>query len=70
MNRKEPTYEDDDLLDFGKYKNEMLQDVPSSYLHWWYHNTERRDIKLKHYIENNIMALKSENEDLIWNIAK
>ena len=67
---KEPTYQDDDLMNFGKFKNEKLEDVPVSYLHWWYHNTDRSDVRLKHYIENNIMALKQENEDLIWSIQK
>ena len=64
----EPTYNDDDEITFGKHKGEMLQNVPAAYLHWWYHETDKRDIKLKHYIENNVMALKQENPDLIWKI--
>jgi len=65
---KQPAYNDDDLMNFGKFKNEMLQDVPVSYLHWWYHETDKRDIKLKHYIENSLSALKEEKPDLIWSI--
>jgi uncharacterized protein (DUF3820 family) len=60
-------YEDDDLLDFGKYKNLRLMDVPASYLHWIYtNNIQPKNFKLHNYIENNIMALKEENKDLIW----
>ncbi len=64
----EPCYEDDDLMNFGKFKDEKLEDVPASYLHWWYHNTNRTDRKLENYIKNSIMVLKDENTDLIWNI--
>lgn len=64
----EPCYEDDDLMNFGKFKDEKLEDVPASYLHWWYHNTNRTNIRLENYIKNSIMALKAEDKDLIWSV--
>jgi uncharacterized protein (DUF3820 family) len=63
---KEPTYQDDDKMPFGKYKGILLQDVPAEYLHWWWTNTSRTDTRLKHYIENNLEALKMEDKDKIW----
>jgi len=64
---KKPAYNDDDLMNFGKYKNVRLQDVPASYLHWLYTETKpMRDIKLKHYIENSMDSLKEEYPDGIW----
>jgi uncharacterized protein (DUF3820 family) len=63
---KEPTFKDDDKMPFGKYKDELLSDVPASYLHWWYTNTDKSNIKLKNYIENNLDALKQEYKDGIW----
>lgn len=63
---KYPTYRDLDTMPFGKYKGELLQDVPVSYLHWWYHETDADNISLKHYIENSLNALKLENTNLIW----
>lgn len=67
---KKPAYNDLDKMPFGKHKGELLQDVPVSYLHWWYHETSCDNISLKHYIENNINFLKVENKDLIWKIKK
>lgn len=66
---KEPTYTDTDKMPFGKHKGELLQDVPVNYLHWIYHNINSgNNISLKHYIENNVNVLKTENTDLIWKI--
>lgn len=33
-NRYEPCLEDGDLMSFGKYKDELMQDVSPSYLLW------------------------------------
>jgi uncharacterized protein (DUF3820 family) len=63
---KKPAYKDTDLMNFGKFKNVALQDVPASYLHWWYTETDKRDIRLRNYIENNLDALKEEYPDGIW----
>jgi len=64
---KEPAYTDDDLMNFGKYKNLRLKEVPASYLHWIYtNNVQSHDIQLHNYIENNLVALKEEYPDGIW----
>lgn len=64
---KEPAYTDDDLMNFGKYKNLKLMDVPASYLHWVYvNNIQPQDIRLHNYIENSIDALREEYPDGIW----
>lgn len=61
------TYSDTDLMNFGKYKNEMLQDVPASYFHWlWSQGRPMRDGKLENYIRENLEALKQEYPDGIW----
>lgn len=62
----EDAYEDTDLINFGKYKNQMLQDVPASYLHWLWSNRPISDKRLEKYIENNLNALKQEYLDGIW----
>jgi hypothetical protein len=58
---------DDDVMPFGKYKNDKMANVPASYLLWIYdewtapnphfrfHNKEVRA-----YIEENLDVLKSE----------
>lgn len=55
---------DDDMFAFGIHKGKEWQDVPVSYLHWAYHNTDREDVKA--YCIHNLLALMEENEDLIW----
>jgi uncharacterized protein (DUF3820 family) len=59
-------YGDLDLMPFGKYVNERLQDVPASYLHWLWINRPISDRKLENYIKNNLKALKQEYPDGIW----
>jgi len=65
---KTPAYNDVDLIRFGKHSGKPLQYIPASYFHWWYHETGANDIKLKHYIENSLAALKEEAPDLIWKL--
>lgn len=60
------TLQDDTPMPFGKYKGIPMQDVPVNYLHWMWHNTDKRT-SLGEYIKNNLDALKLENKDLIWN---
>jgi uncharacterized protein (DUF3820 family) len=61
------SYDDLDLLDFGKYKNERLQDIPASYFHWlWSQGRPMRDPRLEAYIKKNLKALKEEYPDGIW----
>lgn len=59
-------YTDLDLMNFGKYKNERLQDVPASYLHWLWTQRPISDKRLEAYIRNNLDALKKEHPDGIW----
>jgi len=59
-------YTDVTPMPFGKYKGKPLQDVPASYLHWWYTQTNRSDTSLKLYIEESLDALKEEYPDGVW----
>ena len=61
-----PPYDDTDLMNFGKHKNERLQDVPASYLHWLWTQRPLSDPRLEAYIRENISALKQEYPDGIW----
>jgi uncharacterized protein (DUF3820 family) len=65
-NAKVPAYNDDDLMNFGKYKNLKLSEVPASYLHWLWTQKPLSDKRLENYIFNNIHALKQEFPDGIW----
>lgn len=58
----------DDLspMPFGKYKGYEMQEVPVKYLHWLWHDSDDRKGPVFDYIRKNIVALKQENEDLIW----
>lgn len=56
---------DDSKMPFGKYKDQLMQDVPVSYLHWFWHNGNKQS-SVGEYIKENINAIKQENEDLIW----
>lgn len=66
----EPRFNDLDKMPFGKFKGTPMQDVPASYLHWFYCNCEaipgRDSEKLLNYIKHSMSALRSENPDLIW----
>lgn len=59
-------YDDDDLMPFGKYKNERMMDVPASYFHWLWQNRPISDRRIELYIKENLDALKEEHEDGIW----
>lgn len=64
-----PHLTDSSPMPFGKHKGELMEDVPVEYLHWFY--TEVDEPKgaacaVLLYIEKNIVALKRENADLIW----
>ena len=57
-------FTDQDLMPFGKYKGEKMENVPASYLLWL------RDQKVLHkqvgnYIEENLAVLTSECPDYI-----
>lgn len=53
-------------MPFGKYKGTKMQDVPASYLHWYWTKTEHSHFDLNAYIKESMSALKDENPDLIW----
>ena len=56
-----------DLMPFGAHKGTPMQDVPTSYLHWFYHKPDnRKDGQVYLYIKKNKAALRAENTDLIW----
>jgi hypothetical protein len=67
---------DTDLMPFGEYKGIPMQDVPASYLHWWYRNAPyTRGLNeptidsyraLLDYIHTSWDALVMETPDLIW----
>ena len=59
---------DTDKMPFGKYKGELMQDVPASYLHWLWTNGKDRDPRcpVADYIRRNLDALKQEHPDGIW----
>jgi uncharacterized protein (DUF3820 family) len=48
-------------MPFGKYKGRKLADVPARYLLWLYEG-EMRDGPLKRYIDDNIDALRKEEQ--------
>lgn len=64
---------DTDPMPFGKYRGKPMQDVPVSYLHWLYHDSEdgKREATdaVRQYVRDNITALKVENGDLIWDLS-
>lgn len=53
-----------DLMPFGKYKGDKMEDVPASYLLWLRdHGVSNREVK--QYIESNLSTLLSECPDYI-----
>jgi len=65
IQRKEPCYEDDSGMPFGKHRGELLQDVPASYLLWLWEQKPLSDTRLENYIHNSMNALKQECPDRI-----
>lgn len=63
---------DTDQMPFGKFKGKPMQDVPTTYLHWFYHNSKDGEREttdaVRRYVESSIDGLKKENTDLIWDI--
>jgi uncharacterized protein (DUF3820 family) len=55
---------DQDLMPFGKYKGEKMEDVPASYL-LWLRDRGCGDLLVKGYIEENLAALLKECPDYI-----
>lgn len=59
---------DTDIMPFGKYKGERMEDVPASYLHWLWTNGKKEDKQcpVAGYIRLNLHALAKEYPDGIW----
>lgn len=59
---------DTDIMPFGKYKGERMQDVPASYYHYLWTNgmSENKLDRVADYIRRNLNALKQEHQDGIW----
>ena len=60
---------DTDKMPFGKYKGQPMQDVPASYLFWFW--TEKgmkadKNSPVADYIRRNLDALAEEDPDGIW----
>lgn len=66
--------EDLSSMPFGAHKGKPMQDVPASYLHWFWTKgmgsqiTKQRDASgaVARYIEKNMDHLKKEHTDGIW----
>lgn len=57
-------FTDRDLMPFGKYKGEMMVDVPAKYLDWLRDQQWIKDWPdVETYIENNLIALDYEQEN-------
>lgn len=60
---------DTDKMPFGKYKGIPMQDVPATYLHWfWREGNRYTDVgaSVYEYIKRSLDVLKMENSDLLW----
>jgi Putative quorum-sensing-regulated virulence factor len=59
---------DTSKMPFGKYKGQLMQDVPASYLHWLWTNGLKQDRSsdVSAYIKDNLSALQKEHPDGIW----
>jgi hypothetical protein len=63
--------DDDSIMPFGKYgkTRTRMRDVPASYLHWlWTQGlkNETRTNPVAAYIKDNMLHLKKEHPDGIW----
>jgi len=61
--------EDTDLMPWGKYKDNPMQDVPASYFHWLWHEGKKNETEtdpVANYIKRNLSALKQEAPNKIW----
>ena len=56
-------------MPFGKHKGTPMQDVPASYFHWLWTQTDFSATDksgVADYIKRNFTALKQEHNDGIW----
>ncbi len=58
---------DDTAMPFGKHKGTPLDDIPTTYLHWLYHNGEGcQNPVIVAYIEKHWADLKADSPSRIW----
>lgn len=63
------TLTDTSPFPFEMYKGKPMQDIPTSYLHWYWEAGGRwnpEQLAIVEYIRENMDALKMEEPDLIW----
>jgi hypothetical protein len=61
---------DTDLMPFGKYKGQPMQDVPADYLHYLWTAGMKSKVQtdsVAEYIHRSLSALKQEQPDKLWN---
>lgn len=60
--------QDTDKMPFGKFRDQLMQDVPASYLHWLWQEGKKNDklCPVADYIRRNLSALKQEHPDGLW----
>lgn len=65
-------FTDSDQMPFGKHRGKKMEDVPASYLHWYYHECKQNGCstpdawRVFNYIVENKSALIQETKNLIW----
>jgi len=67
MNKK--LLDDDSLMPFGKFEDDRMEDVPASYLHWFWVNGNNSTLDgkaVRDYIKRNLTTLQDEYPDGIW----
>lgn len=57
-----------DKMPWGKFQGVVMQDVPTDYLHFLWHEygLKHQNNPVANYIRNSMSVLESENPDLIW----
>lgn len=60
VEKRQPSFTDEDVIAFGKYIGKKLKDVPAQYLVWLHNQGNTFDERLNNYIYNNWEALQQE----------
>ena len=73
LNKQAGPLTDDDIMPFGKYSRmdppKKMIDVPASYFHWLWVNGKSKETAtcpVARYIQANMLALKADHPDGIW----
>jgi hypothetical protein len=69
QDKRQPAFEDTDLMTFGGYKGELICDVPASYLKWLWEKTDIKQYSTTKPIEtsNSLLKDKQKLANYIWN---